>query len=105
MSESFVPAAEPAPGASAWLLAVAAASVCISALALSGGIALHFVGYALASLLSFTLIAMFRRRTVERSTSAGIGVPKRVNLLAIAILVAGFGVSVAHSWFIASHFS
>jgi hypothetical protein len=88
-----------------WLLAVAAGAVLLSALALSGGIALHFLGYALASLLAFSAIAMFRRRSLERSAKAGIGIPHWLNVTAVAVLVVGFLVSLAHSWFIASYFS
>jgi hypothetical protein len=105
VNDTSPPTSDPAPDSSTWLLWVAAASVGLSALVLYGGLALHFAGYALASLLAFTLIAMFRRRTVERSASLGIGVPQRINLLAVAILLLGFVVSIAHSWFIASHFS
>ncbi|HMI82074.1 MAG TPA: hypothetical protein VK480_09835 [Solirubrobacterales bacterium] len=77
----------------------------LSALALSGGIALHLAGYALASLFAFTLIAMFRRRTVERSVTIGVGVPHWINVAAVGVLFIGFAVSVVHSWFIASYYS
>jgi hypothetical protein len=87
------------------MLWTAAGAVLVSLFVLSGGIVLHFFGYALASLLAFTLIAMFRRRSVERSASAGIGVPHWINLTAIAVLVAGLLAAVAHAWFIASYFS
>lgn len=88
---------------STWCLGAAAGAVALGALALSGGIVLHVIGYALASLLAFTLIAMFRRRSLERAVKEGIGVPHRVNLLAIGVLVVGFAVSVAQSWLIASY--
>lgn len=88
-----------------WLLAAAAAAVLFGFLALSGGLFLHFVGYALASLLAFTLVAMFRRQSLEQSVKAGIGIPRWMNLAAWALLFVGFAVAVAHSWFIASYFS
>jgi hypothetical protein len=87
------------------LIGGAALAVVLGAATLSGGIALHFVGYALASLLAFSLIALFRRQSLERTVNAGIGVPHWLNLAAIGVLIAGFLVSVAQSWLIASHFS
>lgn len=77
----------------------------MSAILLAGGIVLHLLGYALASLCAFTLIAMFRRRSAERSVTAGVGVPHWINLTAVGVLIAGFAVSVVHSWLIASYFS
>jgi hypothetical protein len=88
-----------------WLLWAALGAVLLGLLALSGGIALHFVGYALASLFAFTLIAMFRRRSIERSLSDGIAVPRWMNRLAVGVLAVGFVVSVAQAWLIASYFS
>lgn len=90
---------------SIWCLRGAAVAVILGALALSGGIVLHFVGYALASLLAFTLIAMFRRRSLERVLREGIAVSHRVNVFAVCVLVVGFVVSVLQSWLIASHLS
>jgi hypothetical protein len=88
-----------------WLVWAAAGTVLLSALLLSGGVFLHFTGYLLASVVTFTLIAFFRKRSLQHSLSAGIGVSRSVNLVAGGILVVGFLVSIAHSWFIASHFS
>lgn len=88
-----------------WLLWAAAAAVLLGLLALSGGIVLNLVGYALASLLAFTLVAMFRRRSIERSLTAGIAVPRWMNRFAFCVLALGFAVSVAQAWFIASYFS
>lgn len=88
-----------------WLLGAAAAAVLLSLLALSGGIALHFLGYVLASLLAFSLVALFRRKSLERTAKAGLGMPRWLNLTAFGVIVVGFGVSIVHSWFIASYFS
>jgi hypothetical protein len=90
---------------SIWCLGAAAGAVALGAVALSGGIVLHVIGYALASLLAFTLIAMFRRRSLERAVKEGIGVPHAVNLFAVGVLLVGFAVSVAQSWLIASYLS
>ena len=99
------PAGEGGPKGANWLVGAAVGCVLLSALALAGGILLHFLGYVLASLLAFSLIALFRRRSSERSLTLGIGVPHWVKLTAAGVLFAGFAVSIAHSWFIASHFS
>jgi hypothetical protein len=92
-------------GSATWLLGAAAAAVLLSLLALRGGIALHFLGYAFASLLAFSLVALFRRKSLERTAKAGLGMPHWLNLAAFGVIVAGFGVSIVHSWFIASYFS
>lgn len=88
-----------------WMVWAASGAVVLGALALFGGIIAHFLGYALASLLAFTLIALFRRRSVEVSASAGVGVPHWINVIAVCVLVVGFGVAIAQSWVIASYFS
>jgi hypothetical protein len=88
-----------------WMVWVAGAAVVLSALALFGGILAHFLGYALASLLAFTLIALFRRRSVEISANAGVGVPRWINFTAVSVLIVGFLVAIAQSWVIASYFS
>lgn len=103
MGEALV--ADSGPQNTNRLLAAAAGCILLSALALAGGVAVHILGYVLASLLAFTLIALFRRRSSERSLTAGIGVPHWIKRAAAGILVAGFLLSVAHAWFIASHFS
>ena len=92
-------------GSQAWLLWVAVGAVALSAVALVGGIVLHLVGYVLASLLAFTAIAIFRRRSLEMSTAAGVGLARSFKLLAAGTLFVGFVISIAHAWFIASHVS
>lgn len=89
---------------SIWCFA-AAAAVFLGAVALSGGILVHVIGYAFASLVAFTLIAIFRRRSLERVVKEGVGVPHWVNLVAAGVLVVGLVVSVAQSWLIASYLS
>lgn len=103
MEESLRTKTRSSRDSSTWCLAAATGAVALGAVALGGGIVLHVVGYALASLLAFTLIAMFRRRSLERAIKEGIGVPHRVNLFAACVLLVGFAVSVAQSWLIASY--
>ncbi len=88
-----------------WLLWVAGVAVGLSVVALGGGLALHLVGYALASLFAFTAIALFRRRSLELSATAGIGVSSFARVFAGTTLLVGFVVSVADAWFVASHLS
>jgi hypothetical protein len=87
-----------------WLLVVASlAVVCgFGALALDGVLA-HVIGYALASLLPFTIVAMFRRQSVERLMVVGLPPSREANTGAVLILVIGFLCSVLHAWFIARH--
>lgn len=105
MDEKLALEPRSAQGSATWLLGVASALVAVSAVALSGGIVLNIIGYLLASVFAFTLIAIFRRRSLERSANAGIGVPHWMNLAAAGVLLIGFILSVAHSWFIASYLS
>ena len=50
-------------------------------------------------------LALFRRKSLERTAKAGLGMPRWLNLTAFGVIVVGFGVSIVHSWFIASYFS
>lgn len=88
-----------------WLLLAAAGAVAVGALALAGGIAMNLFGYVASSLATFTLVALFRRRAVQRSAALGISAPRNLNLAALALLAIGFALSLVHAWLIASHFS
>jgi hypothetical protein len=87
------------------MLWAAVAAVAVGAAALAGGIVAHFLGYAFASLVAFTLVAFFRRAAVDRQTKSGVVVPNWMNLTAVGVLVAGFAVAIGQALFIASHFS
>jgi hypothetical protein len=89
----------------AWMLSAAVLAVAVGFAALWGGIVAHFLGYLLASLLAFTLVALFRRAAMDRQTSSGVVVPHWMNLVAAGVLLVGFVVAVGQAWFIASHFS
>ena len=59
--------AESASASPTWLLGVAALSVALGLAAhMLGRLPAHFVGYALDSLIPFTLVAWYRRRSLER---------------------------------------
>lgn len=88
-----------------WLLVAAAGAVAVGAFALVGGIGLNLIGYATSSLATFTLVALFRRRSVRRSALVGISASQSINLAAFALLGIGFALSLVHAWFIASYFS
>lgn len=88
-----------------WLLIAAAAAVAVGLLALAGGIALNLLGYVASSLAAFTLVALFRRRSIRRSALIGISPSRSVNLISLSLLAVGFGLSLVHAWLIASYFS
>ena len=94
--------AGPAPN---WLLLAAAAAAALGAVALIGGIGLNLLGYIFSSLAVFTLVALYRRRSVRRSALLGISPPRDLNFVALALLAIGFALSLVHAWFIASYFS
>jgi hypothetical protein len=81
----------------------AAASLVISLLLLlTGGIALHLLGYIFACLIPFTLVALFRRSSIQRMAISGIAPPEWTKVVSIAIIVTGFFLALVHAWFIAS---
>jgi hypothetical protein len=99
------PVSDEGGGSGVWFLLLAAAGLAISAVALVGGVGAQVLGYLSASLLLFTSVAWFRRRSLERQAREGIATARTLNMLAIALLVSGFALSVVHAWHIASHLS
>lgn len=96
--------ADTAIGSHAWLLAVAAVSVAAGLAAhLLGSLLGHAVGYALDSLIPFTLVAVFRRRSLERLIVVGLPPSRQTNTFAWLILIVGFACAVLHAWAIARH--
>lgn len=87
------------------LLLAAAVAATIGVVALLGGLLLNLLGYAACSFGVFTLVALFRRRSLERSALLGVSPPRNLNLAALALIAVGFLVSVAQAWQIASHLS
>ena len=65
------------------------------------GRTLHAVGYAMASLIAFTFVAMYRRASVRRMEMAGIGVSDRLTMASAGVLVLGLAVAVLHAYAIA----
>ena len=97
-------AAEATSGSPAWLLGVAALSVAIGLAAhMLGSLPAHVVGYALDSLIPFTLVAWYRRRSLERLIVAGLPPSRQANTFAWLILIAGFACALLHAWAIARH--
>jgi len=96
--------AESASASPTWLLGVAALSVALGLAAhMLGSLPAHFVGYALDSLIPFTLVAWYRRRSLERLVVAGLPPSRQANTLALLILFAGFACALLHAWAIARH--
>jgi hypothetical protein len=87
------------------LLLAALAAAAIGIVALLGGFPLNLLGYAASSFGVFTLVALFRRRSLERSALLGISPPRNLNLAALGLIAVGFLVSVAQAWQIANHLS
>ena len=88
------------------LLWAAVAAVLIGLLTLMlSGLGTHVAGYALSAPVSFTAVALFRRRSLELLFTAGVAPSRRDNSLAVAALILGFLAAVGHAWAIASHFA
>ena len=86
-----------------WLAGVAMV-LSIAAFALGPGVAVNLVGYVLASLVAFTLVALFRRNSVRRMAQRGIITAQSTQLLGLLILVLGVVVAAFHAYQIARHF-
>lgn len=92
------------PGSGAYLLALGTAAVAASGAFLAlDGIPVHVAGYALASVLAFTCVALFRRRALERLLALGSSTSRVLTSCALVVLVSGLACSVAHAWFLARH--
>lgn len=95
----------PDPGARMWLLIAASASVLASAGLLAvGRLGVHVAGYILASLVSFTCVAFFRRHATRRTLVAGIAMQRSAVVLSTAVLVLGLALAVAHAYAIGRQF-
>jgi hypothetical protein len=94
------------PGSATWMVAAAGVSVAVSILLFVSvdNVALQVVGYVLACLVPFTLIALYRRSATRRMFAVGIGQSTTVNAAGGAILVAGLLSTIGHAWFIARHY-
>jgi hypothetical protein len=102
------PSREPAedPGSPTWLLGFSAAATAVSLILLPfSGLGVHITGYVLASLVAFTLVALFRRASVARFLLVSIGTARSANAAAGGLLGGGLAVSVAHAYAIARHFA
>lgn len=94
------------PGAGTWLMIVACVAVVAGAVALTmDGLAGHIFGYLLASVLTFTCVALFRRHALDRLATVGIGTSRRASGFVLVVLLSGLGVSIAHAWFIARRYA
>ena len=94
------------PGSPDWMLWAAGGALAVGALLLASGlVGLYFVGYLLSAPVAFTLVALFRRRTLERVVRVGIAPSPRANAVGLAILVAGFVVAIVHAIFIGSWYA
>ena len=65
------------------------------------GIAPHLLGYLFASLLPFTLVALFRRFSLRRLAGSGIAPNRWTRPACTVIILCGFAVAILHAWAIA----
>lgn len=88
------------------VLFVAAACVVLGALlAAAPGVGWHVVGYALACLVTFTLVALFRRYSTQKMAAEGIVAPAWTKWFSIALLIVGFVAAIINAWAIADKLS
>jgi hypothetical protein len=94
------------PGNRAWYLWLAGAATAtgVATFALGPGVAINVIGYVLASLVAFTLVALFRRNSVRRMAQHGVVTPQSTQLLGLLILVTGLVVAAFHAYRIARHY-
>lgn len=85
------------------ILLWAGISLMVSALLLfTGGVLLHVLGYLFACLVPFTLVALFRRNSIQRTALSGVATPAWTRQVGVGIIVAGFILAILHAWSIAS---
>jgi hypothetical protein len=88
------------------VLAAAALAVALGlALAFVAGPLAHVLGYLFASVLAFTLVAIYRRGALERVFDEGVAPSRSHSMAAVAILAAGFVVAALQAWLIARHYA
>lgn len=78
-------------------------SLVVSAILLfTGGLLLNVLGYLFACLAPFTLVALFRRNSIQRMVITGVATPAWTRQVSVGIIVAGFVLAILHAWSIAS---
>jgi polyferredoxin len=93
------------PGPATSFLWTAAATVVTGlVLVVVPSLAAHIAGYLLCSIVTVTLVAMFRRKSHER-LFAGVAPPRSENRVAVALLVVGLVGAGLNAWSIAAHFT
>ncbi len=68
------------------------------ALFLRSSLMSHLIGYALATILAFTLVATARRASIIAAADSGQPEDSRFATAARFLLVTGFLIGLAHSW-------
>jgi len=101
------PVAPADPGSPTWMLWIAVASLVVSALllALGPGLVVNLIGYLLASVVCFSLVALFRRASFARLVSIGIGLSRPTGSATVAIIVTGLFLVCIHAYLIARHYA
>lgn len=80
-------------------LVIAAVLVVVSAaMLLLSSWRTNLVGYAFAAPLPFVLVVLQRRDVVRQREQEGLAVPRQADVLALLILVVGFGIALIHGF-------
>lgn len=94
------------PGSPLWMLILAGTALIGSAVTFvfGAGVPANAIGYALASLIAFTFVALFRRASVKRFVAAGIPSTRLADATAVTMLVLGLLLAALHAYRIARHY-
>lgn len=83
-------------------LLVATASCMLGALlAAPPGLIFHIFGYLLGCLVTFALVALFRKNSVQLTALTGVVPPRWTRWLSTTLLFAGLVVALLNAWLIA----
>lgn len=81
-----------------------AALVASAALFIPTSVLAHYCGYACASLIAFSAVAINRRAIVRSTSRTGRAGSRTSAVVSALLLLAGFALAVGHAWFIARHY-
>jgi len=90
---------------SRWLAAGTLTTVLGAILALAEPVALHIVGWGLASIATAPLVALFRREARQRRFTSGVAPAASTQRYAWALLIVGFAIAVINAWLAARHYA
>ncbi len=87
------------------LLIIAALALLLSAaLLVPNAVLANYLGYACASLIAFSAVAVNRRAIVRVAGSTSTAASRGSTVTSAVLILAGFALSIVHAWFIARHY-